>query len=224
MHRHILNAWPVKDFSYQGSFITIVDKAYPKALLALNDAPYVLFYEGNINFLNEPMVSVVGSRRPSAYSKRITRDLVTRLAHTFVIVSGMATGIDGVAHCGAITGKTIAVVATGLDCCYPLNHRELFSTLKKHHLVISEYPYGVGAQKHHFPIRNRIIAALGTSLFVMSAKLRSGTMHSVNEALALNKEIYVLPHPIDDETGLGCNTLILEGASILTNLADFDTL
>lgn len=224
MHRHILNAWPVTDFSYQGSFVTLVDAAYPQALLRLEHPPYVLFYEGNLNLLKKPMVSVVGSRSPSPYSIAMTTALVTRLAKHFVIVSGMAQGIDGTAHRAALFGKTIAVVATGLDCCYPLSHRGLYQALKKDHLVISEYPNGVKARKHHFPIRNRLIAALGQSLFVMSAAMRSGTMLSVNEALALNKEIYVLPHPIDDKTGLGCNTLILEGASILTNLDDFDTL
>lgn len=199
-------------------FICIGDAAYPKSLYKLSEPPFVLFYEGNIELLNKPSVSVVGSRFPSMYAKEMTIQLVNNLKSRYVIVSGLAKGIDTVSHQNALDFFTVAVLGCGIDVIYPYENQRLFETIRKRHCIISEYPPGIMPEKHFFPFRNRIIAALSPKLFVMSAALRSGTMTTVNEALRLNRHILCLPHPIDMPSGKGCNQLIQEGADILTSV------
>ena len=201
-------------------YICIGDKLYPKRLYDLDQAPFVLFYIGNIELLEKDSVSVVGSREPSSYALVSTRKLVNHLKKEYCIVSGLAKGIDACAHQSSLDFSTIAVLGCGIDVIYPKCNEHLFNAMKKSQLILSEYPQGVKPKRYFFPFRNRIIASLSDRLYVMSATKRSGTMTTVNEALALNRHVLVLPHPLGLKSGEGCNHLILEGADILTSLVD----
>lgn len=214
-----------KYLRYQNA-ITILDNHYPNCLKHLTQPPWVLFYEGNVNYLQSPSVGIVGSRKPSEYAKSVLNQGFIHINKNLTIISGGAEGIDGLAHIEALkhTMTTILVCAHGLDRIYPLKHKDLFKTIKENHLMISEYPLNTLPLPHHFIERNRIVAALSNKLLVMSAALKSGTMHSVNFALELNKEIVTIPHPITDSRGEGCNHLIENGASMLTNVSEFATL
>ncbi len=221
---HINKKLPINESIGNDSYITILDDEYPNELKALQDPPYVLFYEGNINLLRKPKISIVGSRNPSTYNCDVTRKLVMKIKNRYAIVSGLARGIDAISHRSSLDSETIGIIATGLDVFYPQEHKELQTYLCKHQLVLTEYPRGTRAKKHHFPTRNRIIAALGSKVIVTSARLRSGTLCTVNHALSLNREVVVLPHSIFDESGRACNELIQEGASMLTNLDDLSNI
>ncbi len=194
--------------------ITILDKEYPKQLLDLEFPPFVLFYQGDIGLLNNELIAVVGSRSCSAYGKKCTIDIVETLNKSYTIVSGLAKGIDSIAHKHA--KKTIAVLGNGLNYYYPLENKSLYQYLKNSQLVISEYPLDVKPRKHHFPFRNRIIAALSKSIIVTEASYKSGTMLTVNEALTLNRDIYAIPYSYDELINCGTNILIQQGANILT--------
>lgn len=195
--------------------VTILDENYPKELMELKKPPFVLFYEGNIDLLKERKIAIVGSRKASKYGVEVTKNVCELLRNEYVIVSGLAKGIDANAHIHA--KRTIAVLGNGLDYIYPYENEFLYEELKKNQLVISEYPYHTKPEKYHFPFRNRIIAALVDKVIVTEAAKRSGTMLTVNEALALGKEIYAVPYPFDSENGQGCNMLIESGAYILTS-------
>lgn len=222
IHRHVELRKPIQNAFTSEKFITICDDIYPKCLFHLQYPPYVLFYCGNINLLNTEMVSVVGSRNPSDYGRKATQSIVEVLKNKYTLVSGLAKGIDALVHQIALSNNTIAIIANGLDISYPKENTCLQQELSNNHLILTEYPKGVAPQKHYFHSRNRIIAALGSKLFVLGAKEKSGTMITVNCALEINREVVVLPYPIDDDTGKGCNLLIEQGASILTNLNEID--
>ena len=197
-------------------YLTIYDQPYPNSLLQLKRPPFILFYKGDISLLNYPAVSIVGSRKMTFYGSKYTKVLTQKLKKDRVIVSGMAAGIDAVAHLEAVTkGKTIAVLGCGINYIYPKSNTNLYNNLSLNHLIVSEYPDTLPPKPYFFPFRNRIIAALGESVYVMQASLRSGTMLTVNEALELNKSIYVLPYRIDDSEGFGCNYLIQQGANVI---------
>lgn len=224
MKRHIERGLHCENYDTDEKFITILDSMYPESLKDLSDPPYVLFYRGNINFLNQSMIAVVGSRNPSFYAIEATQKIVMKIKNRYVIVSGLAKGIDACAHHAALDCATVAVLGNGIDITYPTQNNSLQETLSKHHLILSEYPKGTRPKRSHFPTRNRIIAGLACKVLVMSAKLRSGTMSTVNHTINLNREVIVLPHALNDKTGEGCNQLIQEGASLLTNLTDLSNI
>ena len=217
MDKAIQNRVEVPSYESTYPYICKGDDEYPIALYDLKYPPYVLFYEGNIDLLSKPMVSVVGSRNPSKYGIDSTNMLVRHLREKYCIVSGLAKGIDGIAHKNALDFSTVGVLGCGIDVVYPSVNRPLFDTMRRTQCIISEYPPGVKPKRHHFPFRNRIVVALGTRLYVMGAAMRSGTMTSVNEALEINRHVICLPYPLYDKTGVGCNVLIKEGADILTS-------
>lgn len=201
--------------------ITILDQDYPKELLALHQPPYVLFYKGDVKLLSKPKVAVVGSRTPSEYAASMTQKLVAALPTEYVVVSGLAKGIDGIAHHSSFARhKTIGVLGCGIHRVYPYQNKPYFEWMQQHHLIISEYPNLATPYPHRFIARNRIIASLSNPLYVMSAASRSGTLITVDYALSLNKDVVVLPHPIGVTSGEGCNQLIASGALMLTNLED----
>lgn len=201
--------------------ITILDVEYPKELFELLQPPYVLFYKGNINLLKQPKVAIVGSRNPSDYAIDMTKQLVLALPREYVIVSGLAKGIDGVAHQSSFAShQTIGVLGCGINRIYPHQNKAYFEWMGKHHLLLSEYPSTATPYPYRFIARNRIIAALSNPLYVMAAAKRSGTLISVDYALSLNKDVVVLPHPLGCISGEGCNQLIASGALMLTNLED----
>lgn len=221
-YRKVLKAFRKREWAppQKTNFKTVVihDDAYPACFYRLQYPPLVLFYEGNLNLLNLPTLSVVGSRVLDDYSIRVTQDYVKLVSHNFVIVSGCAKGIDTIAHTEAIQnkGKTVAFLGCGLDIAYPRCNVSLIQEIKENHLCISEFPENCPPLKHHFPWRNRLIAASSQSLWVMSAMLKSGTMHTVEMAMELNNQIYGCPHPIDSQLGEGIAKCINDGALYLT--------
>ena len=203
-------------------YITLLDDIYPSRLKSIYKPPFVLFYKGDIGLLNsKKTIGVVGSRKNSDYGKYCTQKLVKGLVeHEYVIISGLAKGIDAIAHkeCLDNNGKTIAVIANGLDSYYPEENRGLQDEIVKRGLLISEVPNFVESRKENFPKRNRIVAGLSDSILVTEAKNKSGAMITVSRALEMGKDIFCIPYSI--ETDSGCNTLIKEGAKLIENIND----
>lgn len=216
----IANREPYHAVAYPHSYLTIVDSAYPVALKRLQYAPWILFYEGDLSLLKKPAVSLVGARACNLYGRAMCIRVTRLLKQRAVIISGLARGIDAIAHQEALDTGTIGVVGCGIDITYPKENAALYEVMKQRHLIISEYPYGSKPLAYHFPWRNRLIAALGQALVVIQAKRRSGTLLTVNEALELGLPVYCIPHRFQDEFGLGCNLLIAQGANILVDDQD----
>ena len=183
--------------------------------------PSTLFYEGNLSLLNRPKVSMVGTRRPSNYTRQFTYALSKALAKRGVcIVSGAAMGVDTIAHEGAGFENTIAVVANGLDIRYPVINQSLIESIEQQGLMLSQFNDGFRATGWSFVVRNELVVALGDILIVTEADLNSGSMRSVEYALKMDKEIWVLPHRLDES--LGTNQLLLDGkAQIIHDIETF---
>lgn len=199
--------------------LTCLDEAYPVALRHIPDPPLVLYAAGNIGLLRrQPAISVVGTRRPTqSAADKVAYFLDPLAAAGWTIVSGMAKGIDSMAHHAAIrsNGNTIAVLGGGLRQLYPRSNRELFNNLADTQLVLSEYFPDQHPQQYHFPERNRIISALGFCTLVVEAKKHSGTMHTVMHALEQGRDVFAIPgDPLEDRTA-GCHQMISEGAGII---------
>lgn len=201
------------------SYITRFDPQYPKALLDLPYPPWILFYQGNLSLLQRPKVAIVGSRDPLPYSQAMTKQVIEQLCPHYVIVSGLAKGIDGIAHQYAMDlGQTIGVIGSGLKYQYPNEHQYLYQQMRSHHLIISEYPFDTPVQKYHFPWRNRIIAGLSKAVMIMQAKMPSGTLITAKYAQEIGREVYCLPYQMNQLEGYGCHVLIEEGAHILYSM------
>ena len=196
--------------------LTILDKDYPEYLKELYQPPLVLFYYGDISLLDNPQtLAVVGSRKINEYGKFCTEKIVSEIAKGRVIISGLAQGVDAVAHECAINngGRTIAVLGSGIDYCWPPENKKLYEEIKKNHLVISEYPGRTIPAGTNFPMRNRIVVGLSSGIYVPQVNTyNSGTMISVNLALEMSKDVFVAPEAIPCETVN--NQLIGEGAII----------
>ncbi|MBV7390052.1 DNA-processing protein DprA [Enterococcus alishanensis] len=202
-------------------YITYCDEIYPEELRQIPQPPLVIFYKGNIDLISRSKIAVVGARNASNYGFDVCKKLVGDLVkHQFVIVSGLAKGIDSYAHQFAISyfGKTIAVIGTGLDICYPKESANLQIEMAKNHLILSEYPNGTSPQKFHFPMRNRIIAALASGVLVVEAKVRSGSLITAQVALEYGKEVFAVPGSIIDGRSSGCHQLIQDGAVCVENV------
>lgn len=201
--------------------ITILDEAYPDTLRSLAEPPYVLYYKGDLSLLTKEAVSVVGSRQPISYAIDQTKRIVHLLSKSYIIVSGLAKGIDAISHQEALKeNTTIAVLGCGIDRVYPLENGELYQSIEDKGLILSEYPRDTQAMKHHFPHRNRIVAALGKAVVVIQADLKSGSMITVNEALNLGKDVYTIPYDLTRLEGQGCNLLIQSGANMILDEDD----
>ena len=199
------------------------DPEYPERLLELRDPPPVLFALGSIASLRRPCVAIVGTRRATAYGERVTAELAGALARAgATVVSGMARGIDGVAHRAALmaTGCTAAVLGTGVDVAYPAAHRALHEEICARGVVLSEELPGDRANGGSFPKRNRIIAALARATIVVEAPHRSGALITAGHALDLNRGVAAVPGPIDVPQSAGSNALLRDGAIIITDVAD----
>ncbi len=197
--------------------ITIYDEMYPPELRKLRFPPWVLFYRGSLELLSKPCITIVGSRDVQEYGEFMTRHVTELVADRFTIVSGLARGVDGIAHETALRchAHTIGVTGCGLDRTYPQCNAHLYKEMEQSHLLLSEYPVGTEIQRRNFPWRNRILAALGAAVIVTQASLRSGTTSTAMEAAALGKEIWCIPYIYGDACGEGCNALIEQGANIL---------
>lgn len=206
--------------------LTFFDEDYPEEFKQYGLAPLVLFYYGDISliFKSENNIAVVGTRKPTEYGIKKTEEIVKELAKDYVIVSGLASGIDAIAHKSAIEvrGKTVAVLGCGIDRCYPSENQELYEEIKKNHLVISEYPYMDFSSYDSFPFRNRLIAMFSKGVFISQASYRSGTSITASFALEFSKDVMCLPYPAD-EMSL-CNRLIGQGAFLVENAKDIDSI
>ena len=221
MYSMINNNIAVPSGNYEGRYITILDEEYPECLKELKMPPYVLFYKGDISLLKGDMLSVVGSRKASSYGIHVTAQICNILREKATLVSGLAMGIDAAVHRSCIPFyKTIGVSGCGIESIYPSVNRQLYQEMALTQLIISEYPDHEKPLRYHFPIRNRIIAALGKALIVTEANMKSGTFLTVNEALDLDREIYAVPHRMDIEKISGTNYLIQQGAEILNEEED----
>ena len=191
---------------------------YPKRLKKIEDKPIGLFVKGHLPDEKNLTVSVIGTRSNSSYGRQMTEEYVKILSKYGVdVISGMARGIDGIAQKNVLKckGRTYAVLGSGVDVCYPPEHLDLYSQLPDNGGVISEYRPGTRPAAGLFPPRNRIISGLSDVVMVMEARLKSGTMITVDMALEQGKEIYALPGRITDPLSAGCNALIGQGAGIL---------
>jgi len=194
---------------------------YISALESMKKYPKELFYKGNLALLQRPKVSIVGSRRLSNYTREFTYALAKALGQRGVcVVSGAAMGVDAIAHEGAGVDNTIAVVANGLNIRYPVINRVLIEGIEKKGLILSQFNDGFRATGWSFVVRNELVVALGDMLIVTEADLDSGSMRSVEYALSMGKEIYVLPQRLDES--LGTNRLLQEGkAKSITDIETF---
>ena len=204
--------------------LAIFDEAYPTSLRHLADPPPVLFLRGRRALLGTPGVAVVGSRKATARARDVSFQLGRALAEEGIpVVSGLALGVDGAAHRGAVEGRgpTVAVLGTGADRAYPSSHRTLFRRIVETGLVVSEFPPGTPALPHHFPRRNRILAALAHTLVVVEAASRSGALISVDHALDLGLDVWAVPGPIQEPACAGSNALLADGARPLVSVDAF---
>ena len=202
--------------SVTSKVMTYLDYDYPSKLKQIQKPPLVLFYYGDISLLDKKSISVVGSREHSKYGKHCTERVIADIIKGKVVVSGLARGIDAIAHKAAIAngGQTIAILGSGIDCCYPKENQELYEEIKKNHLLMSEYPFDTQPSKDNFPMRNRIVVGLGDAMFIPQINsYTSGTMISINLGLNLGKEIYVAPHPLGSEAIN--NRMLNEGATLI---------
>ncbi|AFY59488.1 DNA-processing protein DprA [Synechococcus sp. PCC 6312] len=203
-------------------FWTLSDPDYPRTLAEIPDPPPILYYSGQAQSAENagqiPMVAMVGTREPTEYGKRWTRRLAELLGrHGFVVVSGLAEGIDTQAHWGCLEGggRTIAVLGTGVDMIYPPRNRELFGQIINQGLVISEYPSQTPPDRAHFPRRNRIIAGLCRAILIMEAPRKSGALITADMANEYGRDVYVLPGMLDNDQAIGCLSLLNRGAQVI---------
>lgn len=203
--------------------ISFFSERYPESLKNIAQPPLALFYEGNIDFLEYPSIAMVGARLATPYASQVLYQLIPKLVlENLVIVSGLAKGVDRLSHELAILagGKTIGVIGCGLDRCYPKEVSNLFQEMKQKQLVLSEYPLGTPIKKHHFPMRNRIIAGLTQGTCVIEAKERSGSLITAQLALDNGKEVFAIPGEILSGQSSGCHRLIQDGAKCVYRMED----
>lgn len=193
---------------------------YPESVAVIHDPPPVLFLRGDRALLDLPAVTVVGSRRATGYGRRMAGRVAAALSRAgVVVVSGLALGIDAAAHRGALDagGRTVAVLGAGVDVPHPAANARLFEILARDHLLVSEFRPGEQPLPHHFPQRNRILAALSRAVVVVEAARKSGALITVGHALDLGRDVLALPGPVDRPTSRGTNALLRDGAGVLTS-------
>ena len=203
--------------------ICIEEDAYPELLKRIYKPPELLYVKGNMGVLNEFCIGIVGSRRASLYGTRQAHNLSAELSSRNVcVVSGMARGIDAHAHRGAIkvSGKTIAVMGSGLCRIYPPEHEELMEKISERGAVISEFPLNTPPYKFNFPMRNRIISGLSFGVCVVEASKKSGALITADMALEQNREVFAVPGKIDSALSKGTLNLIKEGAKLVEDADD----
>ena len=203
--------------------ITFTDERYPAQLKDLSDAPPVLYVRGDPDYLLQPQLAMVGARSPSAVGRNTAREFASHLSGAGItITSGLAIGIDGASHEGALQGMagTVAVVAHGLDIVYPAQHQQLARAISENGAVISEMPIGIKPQRGLFPRRNRLISALSLGTLVVEAAIKSGSLITARLALELNREVFAIPGSIHNPMARGCHQLIRQGAKLVESVDD----
>lgn len=204
--------------------INCFDSLYPRNLRFIENRPIVLFYKGDINIVNNESVAIVGSRACTEYGRECAFYFSAELSRRNVnIISGLAIGIDAIAHTAALksNGKTIAVIGNGLDNIYPSRNKQLANAiLKKGGLILSEYIIGTKPFKWNFPRRNRIISGIADSVIVVEGSNKSGSLITAGYAANQGKEVWAIPGNIFSKNSEGTNQLIKDGANVLTEISD----
>lgn len=206
----------------QTSYITIFNELYPSRLLEIYDPPAVLYMKGKSEYLNDmQQLAVIGSRKADHYTKTVLQSMIPELLDAGIgIISGMAKGADGIAHELAMNGRTIGITGSGFQHQYPSSNHRLYRQMEHTQLLLSEYPPYVKPQKHHFPMRNRIIAGCSKGLLITQAESKSGTMITVDRALEEGRDVFAVPGPVGDRLSEGTNTLIAQGAKCTVCASD----
>ncbi len=205
--------------------ITILDEDYPKLLKEIHDPPYIMYIKGALKPEDEFAIAVVGTRKLSTYGQQVASCLARELAQAgLTIVSGLALGIDTLAHLAALEQKTrtIAIVGSSLDrySIFPPQNRSLAEKISQNGALLSEYPMGSAALPHHFPARNRIISGLSLGTLVIEAPAKSGAIITANHALAQNREVFAVPGSVFSNNSVGPNSLIKAGAKLVASAQD----
>ena len=204
--------------------ITLADENYPELLKEIYDPPIVLYVKGDLSCaLAHPSIGVVGSRRCSTYGVNAANFLARELAaQGIAIVSGLARGIDGASHRGAIeaAGKTVGVIGTGLDVIYPKEHKKLTDEVAENGAVVSEFPLGTPPLAQNFPYRNRVISGLCFGILVVEASEHSGSLITARLAQEQGREVFAVPGNITSQTSFGPNFLIKDGAKLVQQARD----
>lgn len=205
--------------------ITIDDEEYPNLLRHIHEPPWVLYAIGKLELLHRHSVSIVGTRTPTAYGRHMTKELASGFAQRgLTVVSGLARGVDGVAHEASITlsGSTVAVLGTPLDRIYPPQHASLFRQIAAEGLLLTEVPIGMAFHPGLFPLRNRIIAGLSAGTVVIEAAARSGSLITAEQAFAFDRELFALPGPVTSPKSAGTNQLLADGkANAILSVEDW---
>lgn len=203
--------------------IPYADQRYPALLRETSAPPIVLYVEGELTAADKTAIAIVGSRNSSPYGRDVTRMLATELAAAGVtIVSGLARGIDGAAHDAALNagGRTIAVLAGGLDWIYPSEHKSLAKRTIENGALISEHPPGTRPQPYNFPLRNRIMAGISLGVVIVEARVKSGTLITAKYAVHYNRDVFAVPGSVLSHASDGCHQLIKEGACLVRDAGD----
>ena len=206
-----------------GKLVNWKEPEYPQALLQIYDPPVMLYVRGDTGILNSPSLSIVGTRRPTVYgsqmAERMGRDLAAR---GLTIVSGLARGIDAIAHQGATAagGRAIGVLGTGIDVCYPKENKKLYEKVLERGAIVSEFPTGSHPAPENFPVRNRIIAGMPLGVVIVEGKQYSGSLITARLAMEFGREVFGVPGNVTQEVSFAPNLLIKQGAKLVTNAED----
>ncbi|MBC7751756.1 MAG: DNA-protecting protein DprA [Candidatus Saccharibacteria bacterium] len=237
-HIKRLNDWHGRGKEYQrfeqtiaaiqhGEFHVLYEQMseYPSLLSKIPDPPPFLFYRGNVQCLHQPQLAMVGTRKPSPSARKIAFEFARELAQSGIwISSGLAQGIDADCHRGALAaggGRTIAVLGTGIDMCYPTAHQSLYDQIvAEGGLVLTEFLPKTEPLAHHFPRRNRIVSGMSVGVLVVEAALKSGSLITARLAAEQGRDVLVIPGHIANEQVAGCHQLIREGARLVTSVED----
>jgi DNA processing protein len=214
----------LEDLEKQGVHaLTWADPAFPARLREIDDSPPVLYLLGNLMAVDELAVAVVGTRRPTPYGRQVAEELSYQLASSRItVVSGLARGVDAIAHRAALQagGRTLAVLACGLDMVYPPEHAKLAREIAENGAVISEQPIGTQPRGDYFPRRNRILSGLSLGVLLIEGDLKSGAMITADKGLNQNREVFAVPGSIFSPQSRGPNSLIQQGAKLVTSVED----
>lgn len=203
--------------------LTWNDDAYPALLKEIDDAPPVLYFRGDISSIDEWAVSVVGTRRPTPYGRQVAEEISYQLAaHHISVVSGLARGVDAIAHRAAIQagGRTVAVLACGLDIIYPPEHASLAREIMEHGALISDYPLGTQPRGDYFPRRNRIMSGVSLGVLVVEGDVKSGALITARLALDQNRDVFAIPGSIFSPQSRGTNATIQKGEAKLVQTVE----
>src|SRR3989338_2199285 len=202
---------------------SLIDRDYPANLRQIQDCPPVLYYKGTLIPADDLAIAVVGSRAATIYGRQVTEKLVSSLVMSgLVIVSGLARGIDSIAHRSALdaAGRTIAVLGSGVDTIYPPENMRLAEEITQNGAVVSEFPLGFPSVPSNFPTRNRIISGLSLGVLVTEAAVDSGSLITAGCAAEQGREVFAVPGPVNSKMSVGTNNLIKEGVHPATEAAD----